>query len=240
MIGRKKQKGFTIIELLVATTVFSVVLVIALAGVLRITQLYYKGITASRTQDVARTLMDDLSESIRFSNSAIQLPASAPIGPEIAVGDTDTGYFCIGSKRYTYAIDRQLKSESPDSNFKEKRHALWVDVPEGGCTGPANLNDEIPSGNNDNGREILGENMRLARLELIREDVLGREAYTINISVAYGDHAEPNVSGGSPYGGALATTADGNSRTCQSTNSPFVGQFCHVSSTSVTVERRLQ
>lgn len=229
-----KKNGFTIIELLVATTVFSIVLVIALAGILRVTQMYYRAITASRTQEVARTLMDDLSESVRFSNSAVQLPGSPVSGPEIAAGDADTSYFCIGSKRYTYAIDRQLKSETPNSDLKEKRHVLWVDVPETGCSGPADLDVDSPSLPDDNGREILGENMRLARLELIPENTLGREAYTINISVAYGDHAEDN------YGGALATTADGNSRTCQSLNSPFVGQFCHVSSTSVTVERRLQ
>lgn len=236
-----KQKGFTIIELLVATTVFSMVLVVALAGILRVTQLYYKGITASRTQEVARSLADELSESIKYSNNSIVIQSDPLVaGPEVAVSATnDTNYFCVGPKRYTYAIDRQLKS-APDTSVKQKLHVLWVDVPVDGCRGPANLNSAEPSPPSDNGREILGENMRLARLEIIPEPSLGREAYTINLSVAYGDHSEPNSDTGNPYGGALTTTDDGQSRTCQSLNSPFVGQFCHVSSISVIVERRLQ
>ena len=237
---KDKQSGFTIIELLVATTVFSLILVVALAGVLRVTQLYYKGITAARTQEVSRTLLDEISESIKFSNSIISLPDNPVTGPVIDADETDdTSYFCIGSRRYTYAIDRMLSSDNPDENVKEKRHVLWVDVPDR-CDGPADLSIEEPSIESFKGRELLGENMRLARLQVIPDNLLGREAYTINISIAYGDHAEANVVGGEEYGGALAVTPDGNSRTCQSLNSPFVGQFCHVSSTSVLVERRLQ
>lgn len=235
MISKKNRKpeGFTIIELLVATSVFSLILMVALAGILRVTQLYYKGITASRTQDVARSLADELTESIQYSNSTIAIQSDPLVaGPEVSATATDdTNFFCVGPKRYTYAIDRQLKAD-PDSNLKQKKHVLWVDVPEGGCSGPANLNDENPSPPSDNGREILGENMRLARLEIIPETIFGREAYTLNLSVAYGDHAENN------NGGALTT--NGSSRTCQSLNSPFVGQFCSVSSISVLIERRLQ
>jgi prepilin-type N-terminal cleavage/methylation domain-containing protein len=236
----KKQRGFTIIELLVATSVFSLILMVALAGILRVTQLYYKGITASRTQEITRSLSDELSESIQFSNNAVILqpnvgPDFLVTGPEVIATADDTNYFCIGSKRFTYAIDRQLKAEPDlDPGSKQKRHVLWVDIPESGCTGTADLTLEQPSPLEYSGREVLGENMRLAKLEIVPETLFGREAYTINISVAYGDHAEND------YGGALTTTPDGKFRTCQSLNSPFVGQFCSVSTISVTVERRLQ
>jgi prepilin-type N-terminal cleavage/methylation domain-containing protein len=229
------KNGFTIIELLVATTVFSLILVVALAGILRVTQLYYKGITASRTQDLTRSIVDELTESIQYSNSTIIIqPGTLVAGPEVVGTATDdTNYFCIGSKRYTYAIDRQLKTDpDPDVTLKQKRHVLWVDIPAAGCAGPANLALEEPSPASDNGREILAENMRIARLELNPVNIFGREAYILNLSIAYGDHAEND------YGGALTT--DGNSRTCQGDNSPFVGQFCSVSSISVTIERRLQ
>ena len=63
---RAEQNGFTIIELLIATTVFSLILLISVAGILQISRMYYRGVTQSRTQETARSIIDEVGEAIRF------------------------------------------------------------------------------------------------------------------------------------------------------------------------------
>ncbi|HMT19268.1 MAG TPA: type II secretion system protein, partial [Candidatus Saccharibacteria bacterium] len=120
-----RQQGFTIIELMISTTIFSLVLMICLSGIMQITKMYYRGVTQARTRDVARNLIDEIAETVRFTNQDILI---GPIvqGPQVNINDSSTGYFCIGPKRYTYAIDRIVK-KVPASNTKEIKHALWVD-----------------------------------------------------------------------------------------------------------------
>ncbi len=178
------QSGFTIIELLIATAVFSVVMLIMSAGVLQISKMYYQGVLQARTQDTSRAIIEEIGESIRYTTGTY-LNGSSTVGPDIAVGSPDTGYFCLGNRRYTYAIDRQLKA-APAANTKQKLHALWVDQPVGGCslsTGPENL--DAPAAG---GRELLSENMRLTRFSVEPVTAGGiPDGYTISVSVAYGD-----------------------------------------------------
>lgn len=67
LITQHNQRGFTIIELMIATTVFSVVLLICSFAMLQIGRTYYKGIAMSRTQTVSRSIMDEVSQAIQFS-----------------------------------------------------------------------------------------------------------------------------------------------------------------------------
>lgn len=91
----KRKDGFTIIELLIATAVFSVVLMVFLAAFLRISQLFYKGVNMSNTQETARNVLQDISDDLQFYNQA----------PVIG-----SGYFCIGNHRYAYNIGSQVGS----------------------------------------------------------------------------------------------------------------------------------
>jgi len=89
------QKGFTLVELLIATAVFSIVLIVFLAAFLRISQLFYKGVNMARTQETARNVIQSISDDVQF----YQQP------PVIK-----TGYFCVGIHRYKYFIGQQVDS----------------------------------------------------------------------------------------------------------------------------------
>jgi len=208
----KKQSGFTIIELMIATTVFSLVLMSTLAGIIQITKMYFQGVALTRTQEVARNVVDEIGESIRFTKEPLIVQPELLINGGIGLGASDTGYFCIGARRYTYAIDRQLK-EVPNTAKKEKRHVLWVDQPTS-CTGPANLTRGLTDG-----RELLSENMRLTRFGVKDNGA----SYTIDISVAYGD--------------SDLIVYNDNPVTCESAFAG--GEFCGVANLSVSVVRRL-
>ena len=219
----KKQKGFTIIELMIATTVFSLVLMVCLAGILRITKMYYRSVTQNKTREVARSVVDEIGEAIRFTNQPIQIGTTI-IGPQI--NDTskdadDTGYFCVGKKRYTYALDRQVKT-SPKDNTKQKRHALWLDKPLS-CNGPASLADDIPTAD---GKDLLPENMRLYNLSVASADS-SNDTYKISVGVAYGDDD-------------LLSPRPDDKPTELSCEGAFVGvEFCATTNLSVTVQKRL-
>lgn len=49
-MNKINTSGFTLIELMIATTVFSVVMLISTYGFIKINQYYTKGVNAARTQ----------------------------------------------------------------------------------------------------------------------------------------------------------------------------------------------
>jgi prepilin-type N-terminal cleavage/methylation domain-containing protein len=83
----KQQKGFTVVELLIATAVFSLVLLVFLIALIRISQIFYKGVNLSNTQEAARNTIQTISDDIQFFNV------------EPAVYDS---YFCVGGYRYSF------------------------------------------------------------------------------------------------------------------------------------------
>lgn len=218
-IKTSQHSGFTIIELLIATTIFSLVLLMAVAGILNITRQYYKGVLQARTQEAARTVVEELGETARYSSGNFQAPLIGLSGPDIADGSPDTDSFCLGSRRYTYAIDRQFVSGTPGA--KQKRHVLWVDGQCGAAFDP-NFLDSVTAATP--GRELLSENMRLTQFKV--EPVAGlTDTFRITVSVAYGDEDLLEVVSPNTY------------KTCK------VGirgsEFCTVSTLSVVIGKRL-
>src|SRR3990172_9120101 len=69
--SRKGVGGFTIVELMIATTIFSVILLIVTFGMLQIGRTYYKGITLTKTQNAARSIIDTISQDIQFSGEGV-------------------------------------------------------------------------------------------------------------------------------------------------------------------------
>lgn len=218
---KQSKSGFTIIELMIATTIFSLVLMICLAGILQITKMYYRSVTQNNTRETARSIADEIGEAIRFSSQAIRL-GPAVIGPQIdSDNEVDTGYFCIGDKRYTYAIDRQVKPEN-EASLKQKKHALWVDT-EGGCAGPLRLDVDKPSAS---GRDLIPLNMRLYELSITNSPT-NSEVYEISVGVAYGDED-------------LLSPRPAQSPTELTCEGAFAGaEFCATTNLKVTVQKRL-
>lgn len=214
MIHVKKldKKGFTIIELMIATVIFSFILLLTSAGVIAIGQNYYKSLTSTRIQETARSIMEDVSRSMQFSGTtAIQ-------------GDNDAdnngvpdaiGVRCFGSDRYTYAIDQEVIGTS---------NGLYRDtMPSEGCIPSTCFNNAAPA---CAGEELLGDNMRLLVFDVTPP--------TIQIKVAYGDdnllsHYDPNT-------GALISTdfANVNCHVVSGRN------FCAVAELETSVTSRVK
>lgn len=225
------QSGFTIIELMISTVVFSLVLMSASVAIIQIGKKFSRGVTYTRTQEVARSTVEEISQSIQFTNESIKVPNypvdADTVGPEIEPGSEDTFFFCVGPRRFTFAVDRK-KSDTTDVDNKEKAHVFWVDLPASGCanavsTGPASLDETNPSGDAavNKGYELLDDNMRITRLSV---SPYSNGSWRISLSIAKGDDD-------------LLFVRDGRT-TCE--GSIYGAEHCAVSEISVTVNKRVQ
>ena len=175
------QKGFTIIELMIATSVLSVVLVMATVMMIGIGNLYYKGINQTRIQNTVRNISDDLIQNLQLSK-----PSSVRTGVNVA---GDTRAVCVGSTRYSYDVmDRKIG--------EAVAHVLWRDTITPGTCSPVDLTQANPPG--INGAELMAPNSRLTAFcvgvyvsatDNCSTVVTPTETlpYTITISIAYGD-----------------------------------------------------
>lgn len=214
MIRKSSQSGFTIVELLIATTVFSTILLVATSGIIHIGKIYYRGVVTARTQETARSIIDDVSRSIQLGGTAA-LTNPATNGSGVTV-------FCVGNVRYTFDIDKMYSSSSPNN------HVLWVDqltAYNAGCT-HLNLNQANPSSGdpnsdtaaNNKARELLAHNMRVAQFEVI---AVTQSLASVRLKIIYGDDTSLNAARD-----ACLPIKDG-------------GQFCAVSELEAYVKKRL-
>ena len=226
-----------------STVVFSGVLLLCLSALVQIGRMYYKGVTTAQTQQSARSLLDELSQSMQFTGANIRGQRSltgtaAPVGPTIAPQTNPTngaiGFFCLGHTRYTFVIDRQQSSVNDGANKKIK-HALWADEP-GICdvtndtvanlysAYPVDLTADIPS--TYNGRDLLSENMRITRFSMA--PLSDNSIWRISLTVAYGDDDLLIVDAATP-----------SRRVCKGGSSSAGSEFCAISELSTVVKRRI-
>ncbi|MBW3569135.1 prepilin-type N-terminal cleavage/methylation domain-containing protein [Candidatus Parcubacteria bacterium] len=168
MIRGKKnnQKGFTVVELMIATVIFSLVLVIASSSVIAIGRLYYKGITSAKTQNAARMVMEDISRSIQFSKGYMGTEDPPAPGGEQA--------FCFGVDVYSYRINTKVDLDVADA--RALVHTARGDGDD--------LTKCIPD---FTGKELLADNMRLLDFSITSPPTAPNQS-NIFINVAYGDN----------------------------------------------------
>jgi prepilin-type N-terminal cleavage/methylation domain-containing protein len=170
----ERMRGFTIVELMMATLIFSVILLMVTLGVLQVNRVYYRGVTEASTQAVARSIIDTISQSIQFNGGTIApLPTTTPL----VAGSTY--YVCVNNQQFVYRAGYQLVSGSPGSGQTNK--ALIQRPIAGSCVAP-------PVGYT--GRELLNPNMRISNLQI--SQVGTSNLYKVQVHVVYGDAAVLN------------------------------------------------
>ncbi len=156
--------GFTIIELLISTVIFSVVLLVITGAIVQFSRIHYKGNITSRTQDTARTIMNTIAQDIQFGGGdAFGDLATVPVG---------TNEFEAGAKCYRFSLNTMVSSA---------QHGLAVR--DGSC-----------STNTARQTELLGENMQLVALSAVPVVNLltgdPTNLVTVRVHIVYGDNAD--------------------------------------------------
>lgn len=168
------NSGFTIVELMIATLVFSVILLLATYGILNIGRLYRKSITSSRTQQTARSIIDTVAQNLKFN------------GGNFVAG---TNVYCLGSnKRLSLRTNVQFVNNTS--------HGLVID--DTTCSSTSSTQDLTQS--TIAGKELLGPRMRLAKFYICDKNMgldsncssiassLKDNTYYIFLRVIYGDN----------------------------------------------------
>lgn len=230
---RNNQSGFTIVELVIAMTVSSVIMTVFTTGFVQISRMYYRGILQAKTQELARTVMDEISRPIQFSGlepvpEASSVGGVTPIKVTQSFSGVQVNAFCIGDKRYSYTTGYQLWPQV-DIAASRLKHVFWRDtIAPGSACVPLNLTTTADKPRdaatvNPVGRELLTTYTRLHSLEVTRLSHPADEQglYSIRLRILYGDNDVLNGD------------------TCKS-DGFLSSQFCAVSPLSTVVLRRLR
>ncbi|MGH7157760.1 MAG: prepilin-type N-terminal cleavage/methylation domain-containing protein [Candidatus Saccharimonadales bacterium] len=208
----KDSQGFTVIELMVATAVFAVVLVVVTAGILQVSRLYYKGVNQAVTQGVVRSITDTISQNIQFGGGAV-VPTSAG-----AATPSEPKVLCVGNQRFRFATGWQVVDSAPNASLHQSYHGLVQDN-FSGCTSSSN---ESIATQSVTGRELLSPNMRISKLNVTE---LNPTLYRIEVRVIYGDDD---------------LLQDPNNPETSCINEKAGTQFCTISELSTVVTKRVQ
>lgn len=227
----RRSAGFTLLELMVASGVFAVAMLVVAVAVIRTTDMYYKGVTSSKTQAAARAVMDQISQSIELSRQ---------VSPRLTSGAIN-GY-CVDDTAFAFTVGQQVTDTGPSVAKHQGYHGLLVATGTN-CTAaiPAALTTYLASpgtsgtppvgspGVPNGARELLGSHMRLSALDITRST---GSIFTIHVRVIYGDDT---VLAQLPVPGLGSTSWSGE--LCSGSSGT---QFCAVSDLTTTVEQRLE
>jgi len=221
----QEQSGFTIVELMIATLVFSVVLVVITVGVLHFTSSYYKGINSSTTQTTAQNAIDSVSQSIQFS-------AGGTVGTDVA----PAGLFCAGSNIFLYSLGVQYQGGTPSAT----NWGLYA------LPNPHTANCSTTGiGSFAGGTELLGKGMRVTNVSVLNTDPV-KNLWQVSLTLVYGDSdllCRTSL-GGSTKGSCqqtapaylLTDAVSGADVSCK----PQIGsQFCSVAALSTIAQQRI-
>lgn len=213
-LRRISDNGFTIIELMIATVVFSVILLVMTIGLLQIGRAYYKGVNSTKVQEASRAVADQVGQAIQFSGSASLTPSDTQL--------------CTGNLSLRYVLNKPVKEVAG-------QHAL-ISRSGDACLDASTAFDPALD------TELLGENMRLADLyveslgdglyKVTVRVVYGEDDLLCNAKVT--DECNKSVS--------AAPTFDTNDRLnndikCKNIRSGT--QYCAVSEVSTIVQKRV-
>lgn len=155
-MSKLNSKGFTVVELMIATMIFTVILLLCTYGLVRIGQIYYKGVLSARVQNTARSIEDDIITKIKYGGESHGgggedfIPD--PLNPgEYIVPEDKAAAICIGVSRYSFIISK----DAADSRLIYDEPAL------ADCDVPADMNTLLPGQKN-----LLPKGMRLSKFSL--------------------------------------------------------------------------
>lgn len=246
-------------ELMIALSVLSTILVLATTIMIRVNALYTKGVNAANLQNVTRNTAEDLASHIQFSGEtpfpcdlttvpatcySTVTPISGHSNPQ-DFGGIRVYSYCVGTTRYSYVLNRKLGVDAGVTPNVVTKHVLWkdtmkntancypldlsVDTVKADCSSRTAPSPCTSSYNADSDGYEVAP--RSVRLTRFKayENPANSGIYTVQVWMAYGDSD-------------LVVTDTSLSQTDSGRNSCQGGsgtQFCAISTISTSVVRRL-
>lgn len=134
----KNSQGFTIIELMIATAVFSLALLILAVALISINHQYFKGISEGNAQTASSNILSDVTSAVQFSNGNF---VQSTLG-------SNPGYYCIGNTEFYYTL-YSIDKPGQTNPFLEINKCLQGEPTQSNCKKPCSVSG------------LLGDNMQL-------------------------------------------------------------------------------
>ncbi len=208
----KNNKGFTIIELMIATAVFAVIMIITTTAILGISKTYIQGLVESQNQNTTRRIVSQISQDIQYNS-----PASINLtGLLFLDHNRPNGWFCIGQDVYVVQIDHEITNSNDYALIRYSSSSCPTSQPKIS----ANLTPNTTY-NKGSVEELLTIDQQLSQFDITSS----RNGYfTISATVAYGNDFMHNPKP-SPHGLIY-----------QCNTSSFSLNFCSITSLTNSVE----
>jgi len=180
-------KGFTIIELLVATSIFSAILLVLTQVVIRLSGTYYHGVIQNQTLNVAKNITNNIVQQIQFTGGDIVFPPNPSKWPPAinrSLSDYES-YLCIGNNQYVYQLGGRF------DNISAKGALVLSYNPQCSNVGPQiglNKWDFRDTISTNYYVDLIPQGMRLVKFDISQQ--FGN-LYKVDVKVAYGADASP-------------------------------------------------
>ena len=206
------NKGFTIIELMIATAIFAVIMLITTTAILGISKTYIQGLVDSQNQNTTRRIVSEISQDIQYNSpGTINIQNIHNINYK-----NPNGWFCIGQDVYIVNLDHEITNSSGDYGLiRYSSSSCPKSQPE--------ITSGLPlSGTYNKGsvEELLTTDQQLSQFAIDENNGY----YTITATVAYGNDFMPNP----------VLTSDGLKYQCNT--SSYSLNFCSISSLTNSIE----
>lgn len=192
-MNRVKTKGFTLIELMLAMTFISVLLIAIAMTTIQISNIYTKGITLREVNQAGRTLSDDLQRSVG---------ASAPFDLNDVKKyqhDNAGGRLCVGKYSYVWNYGEAING-NPPNRYEDNSIVRFAKVsdPAGRMCQPTGNNGQgpLPRLDKTDSRELLASGDRdlavhnFTITETAREPATSQAIYAISFVIGTNDQAQ--------------------------------------------------
>lgn len=210
-------KGFTIIELMIATTIFAVIMIITTTAIIGISKTYIQGLVESQNQNTTRRVVSQISQDIQFNNQAtININGISGLGRTPL---SSTGWFCIGQDVYVVQLDQEILNSGDWALIRYSSSSCPGSQPTFTNGLPTNPPYTYNAGSVE---ELLTTNQQLARFSII--EINGY--YKISATVAYGNSSVLQA--------ILPNPNDGVNYECNT--SSFSINFCSITSLTNSIE----
>jgi prepilin-type N-terminal cleavage/methylation domain-containing protein len=136
MIRRDKQKGFTLVELMLAIAFIGFIILFTVLATLQVMQTYNKGLTVKEINQTARTAVEDMARAAKGSSKVVTtaIPAGRVCFGSVSYvwnyqGATTNKYNSVGTPSVTMA-----RVNDPGANMCSASAGVYPNVPSAAAT----------------------------------------------------------------------------------------------------------
>lgn len=209
MVCTKKERGFTLIELMLALAFISFILVFAITTIIQVMRTYNKGLAVKDINQTARASLEDMSRYIRTTTPS-KIKA-------VSQGGGNAGRTCLGGVSYVWNEQNQNINRYTDNS-----RVIFARVNDLGGALCDNSSGSYPNINKAEATELLRPSVWVQFVKITPEVGSALVGIDIQLSIA-DDVANPSLE----YSGENAICKPGSQ-----------GEFCAVANFKTTVVAR--